>query len=77
MDWKSFWERLIGKLTSGRFIFTLVTAGTFCYLAVTGILPLDKVQEIILIVVYAYFSKPRPDVNSTNNNDKNNSGPKL
>lgn len=45
------------KLLSGRFIFTMVTAVVFMILSIKGVLPIDKVQEIILIVVYAYFSR--------------------
>lgn len=48
---------MIPKLLSGRFLFTVITAIVFAVLAITGKLPVDKVQEIILIVVYAYFSR--------------------
>ena len=46
------------KLTSGKFIFTVITALIFAFCAVKRILPADKITEIILIVVYAYFNKP-------------------
>ena len=48
---------MIMKLLSGRFIFTIVAALVFAILSVRGIMPVDKVYEIILIVVYAYFSR--------------------
>jgi len=55
-------ELLLAKLTSGRFIFTLITGFVFAYLAITGELSTERVQEVILIVIYAYFS--RTDRNS-------------
>ena len=45
------------KLSSGKFIFTVVTAVVFAYCVHARILPADKITEIILIVVYAYFNK--------------------
>lgn len=45
------------KLLSGRFLFTVVTAIVFAIISIKGVLPVDKVQEVILIVVYAYFSR--------------------
>lgn len=48
---------LLQKLGSGRFLFTMIAAIVFCYCAIRQIMPIDKVHEIILIVVYAYFSR--------------------
>ena len=45
------------KLLSGRFIFTVVSAFVFAYLSVTRVLPVDKITEILLIVIYAYFNR--------------------
>jgi len=45
------------KLLSGRFIFTVIAALVFAVLSISKIMPVDKVYEIILIVVYAYFSR--------------------
>jgi len=45
------------KILSGRFLFTVIAALVFAYISITKILPADKVYEVILIVVYAYFSK--------------------
>jgi len=47
----------MNKLFSGRFLFTVVAAFVFAVLAIGKIMPVDKVYEIILIVVYAYFSR--------------------
>ena len=47
----------MNKLMSGRFIFTIIAALVFTYCAVAKIMPIDKVHEIVLIVVYAYFSR--------------------
>ena len=65
-------ERLIFKLTSGRFIFTCVVAGVYAYLAITGGLKEDRIMEILLIVVYAYFSRPRENGHDDNGNNGNN-----
>jgi len=53
-------ERFIFKITSGRFIFTIVVAGVYAYLAVTGGMSDDRINEITLIVLYAYFNMQRP-----------------
>uniref|UniRef100_A0A6M3J966 Uncharacterized protein n=1 Tax=viral metagenome TaxID=1070528 RepID=A0A6M3J966_9ZZZZ len=50
-------DRLIAKLTSARFVFVLVVAFVFAYLSIAGMLPTDKITEIILLVFYAYFSR--------------------
>lgn len=50
---KEIWE----KLLSGRFLFTLVCALVFAVLSINKILPVDKVMEVILVVVMAYFSR--------------------
>ena len=52
-------ERVIFKLTSGRLIFTVVVALTYAWLACNGIIGEDRVMEVTLIVLYAYFTKPR------------------
>ena len=58
-------DKLIAKLFSGRFLFTIIAALVFAYCSVTKILPIDKTHEIILVVVYAYFS--RQDRSNGNN----------
>lgn len=45
------------KLLSGRFMFTLIAAFVFAVLSLSGQLPQDKVMEVILLVVYAYFNR--------------------
>jgi hypothetical protein len=50
-------EIIVRQFTSGKFIFTVISAGVFAYLSIKGILPADKVHDIILIVIYAYFNK--------------------
>jgi len=60
-------NKFIEKFTSGKFLFTLITAFVFAFLSVTGKLPMDKVHEIILIIVYAYFTKANNgNANGTN-----------
>lgn len=51
------------KLMSGKFLFTMVAAIVFAYLSMTKVMPVDKVYEVILIVVYAYFSKTNDTTN--------------
>lgn len=45
------------KLLSGRFIFTIVGAGVFGYMAITSKLPAERTTEILLLIIYAYFSR--------------------
>lgn len=55
-------ERLIFKVTSGRFIFTIVVAGVYAYLACNGMMEENRIHEITLIILYAYFNRLRPEV---------------
>ena len=63
MTFMDLLERLMYKITSGRFIFTVVAAGVYAYMSINGIIKEDRVMEILLIVVYAYFSRPRTNGN--------------
>jgi hypothetical protein len=69
MTFMDLLERLMYKITSGRFIVTCVVAGVFGYMAINGVLKEDRTMEIILIVVYAYFSRPRTDNNGDPTNE--------
>lgn len=60
---------MFDKIMSGRFIFTVIAAFVFAYLACTSRLTSDKVMEVILIVIYAYFQ--RSDRKSENGGQKN------
>ena len=48
---------IVEKITSGKFIITVISGVVFAYLSMKGILPVDKVHDVILIVIYAYFTK--------------------
>ncbi len=48
---------LVEKISSGRFIFTIVTAFVFAYCAIHGTIGTDKVMEVVLLVIYAYFNR--------------------
>ena len=52
---------IISKLLSGRFIFTIITACVFAYMSLSGKLPQDKVMEVVLVVLYAYFNRHRTE----------------
>lgn len=45
------------KLLSGKFLFTMIAGIVFAWLSIKGTMPVDKVYEVVLIVVYAYFTK--------------------
>ena len=62
--WKEIAERLIWKVTSGRFIFTIIVGFVFAYLACTGALKEDRVMEVVLVVLYAYFTQKRQNGNN-------------
>lgn len=51
----------MNKLTSGRFVFTLITAIVFLYSVVFGILNNEQVVSIIMLVVAFYFNKKKGD----------------
>lgn len=45
------------KFTSGKFWLTIICGLVFAYCSINKILPQDKVYDVILVVVYAYFTK--------------------
>ena len=68
MTFMELLERVIYKITSGRFIFTVVCAIVFAIGAIKGIIPVEKVQDILLIVITFYFSMNRPNGNENGEN---------
>ena len=56
-------EVITAKLTSGKFIFTVLAGLVFAYMSISGKLPVDKVHDIILIVIYAYFTRKSDTTN--------------
>jgi len=59
---------MLEKLLSGRFILTLIVGCVFAYCSCTGMLGVDKVMEVILLVIYGYFTKNRSQPNPPKNN---------
>ena len=54
-------ERFMYKVTSGRFIFTVVVAGVYAYLAHLGKLDPAFIREITLVVLVSYFQRDKTD----------------
>jgi hypothetical protein len=52
---------IVAKLTSGKFLLTIITGLVFAVLAVNKTLPPDKVMEVILLVIYGYFTRKNGD----------------
>lgn len=50
-------DRIVLKLTSGKFILTIIAGLVFAVLSIRGTLATDKVVEVILIIIYAYFTR--------------------
>lgn len=59
-------KELLSKLSSGRFLLTVIAGLVFAYCSVTKIMPIDKTTEIILIVIYGYFTRDRSKENGGN-----------
>uniref|UniRef100_A0A6M3LJY9 Uncharacterized protein n=1 Tax=viral metagenome TaxID=1070528 RepID=A0A6M3LJY9_9ZZZZ len=47
----------MNKLSSGRFLMTLIAGIVFLWGSVTNILPADKQFEIIMLVLVFYFNR--------------------
>lgn len=45
------------KLTSARFILSMMAGLTFCWMAIAGKLPEDAVVAIIVMVFVSYFQR--------------------
>ena len=56
MNWA---ERVAMKLTSGRFLLTVVAGWVFSYLAVTGTLSPGEVMAVVGSVFGMYFAQER------------------
>lgn len=56
-EWFDLASRIVDKITSGRWITTVIVITVYAILALEGILPKERVSEITLLVLYAYFSR--------------------
>ena len=50
-------QKIIEKLTSGKFLLTIIAGMVFAYCSVKQIIPPDKTYDIISVIVVAYFMK--------------------
>ena len=50
-------NKIIEKLTSGKFLLTIIAGMVFAYCSVRQIIPPDKTYDIISVIVVAYFMK--------------------
>lgn len=48
---------MLSKLTSGRFLFTIITAVVFAYGSFKQYIPTEKQIEIIMLIIVFYFSR--------------------
>ena len=65
-------KRIVFKLTSGKFIFTIIIALVYAFLACyTDKIPSDKINEITLICLYAYFTRRMSEDDGDDPNDLN------
>ena len=52
-------DRLIYKISSGRFILTVIAGGAFFILSVNGVIPVDDFIKIFLVILTFYFTLNR------------------
>jgi len=50
-------NKIIEKLTSGKFLLTIIAGLVFAYCSIRQIIPPDKTYDIISVIVVAYFMK--------------------
>ncbi len=50
-------KEILNKCLSGRFIFTVISAGVFAILSITGKIPAEKAVEVIMLVLVFYFTR--------------------
>jgi len=63
-------ERIIGKVTSGRFVCTVVVVLVYAICAIQGVFTPEGIREITLIVLYAYFTRNREAEKIVDTEDK-------
>lgn len=50
-------NKILEKLAGGRFLLTVLCGIVFTVMSISGKLPTDKVMEVILLVIYGYFTR--------------------
>lgn len=55
--WEKIADRITEKLTSGKWILTMVGAAVFAYCAVTKILDPAWTKDILIMIITGYFVK--------------------
>lgn len=58
---KEILKHIAVKVSSGKLIFTVITAGVFAYSTHTKILNGEQIYGVIMLVVAFYFSKKTSD----------------
>jgi hypothetical protein len=56
MNWK---QQLFEKLTSGRWLLTVICGGVFAYMSCTGLIEPKDALMVIGIVITFYFTRSR------------------
>lgn len=65
-------DKIIDKILSGRFIFTIASAVVFIVLSINGKITSEDAEKIIIVIVYAYFNMHRPNGKENGNEKKTN-----
>ena len=52
-------ERVVEKLTSGKFLLTVLVGYAFVYAVINKILSAEAISSIIVMVFMAYFNKDK------------------
>lgn len=64
-------NRIIEKLTSGRFLLTIIGGGVFAYSVITKQLEAATITAILMMIFQAYFQKGDRGSNGSAGQDKN------
>ena len=60
-------EHIFNKISSGRWILTVIGGGVFAYVAITGMLPKEATASILTAIFMSYFQR----------SDRSNDKPKI
>jgi hypothetical protein len=50
-------QQILSKLTSGRFILTMIVGGVFAYATIAGLIEAQAVTAITIMVIRDYFER--------------------
>jgi len=56
-EYKEVFKHILAKMSSGRWILTVIGGGVFAYVAIIGTLPAEATASILTAIFMSYFQR--------------------